>query len=44
MAENILDFDEGYDAFELGEEFDTDKPQAWQDGWLEAAARDGYGE
>jgi len=40
MADNILDFDEGYDAYELGEEFDADKPQAWQDGWLEAANDD----
>lgn len=39
MAGNIIDFDEGYDAFELDEPFDTAKSQAWQDGFF-AAQRD----
>lgn len=43
MADNILDFDEGYDAFEMDEEFDPTKSQAWQDGYF-TAQRDGEDE
>lgn len=40
MADNILDYDEGYDAYELDEAFDPSKPQAWQDGYFDAQAED----
>lgn len=37
MADNILDFDEGYDAYELGEAFDDTKSASWKEGYYEAA-------
>lgn len=46
MPSNILDYDEGYDAYDLGEAFDSDKSQDWQNGYFDAQnddlAADGY--
>lgn len=40
MPSNILDYDEGYDAYELGTEFDPNQSQDWQNGYFDAQADD----
>lgn len=37
MPTNILDYDAGADAYDMGEPFDPDQSQDWQDGYLDAA-------
>lgn len=41
MPSNILDYDAGADAYDLGEAFDPHQSQDWQDGYLDAANDDG---
>lgn len=40
MPKNILAYDEGYDAYELDEEFDPTKCADWQQGYFDAQAED----
>lgn len=40
MPSNMLDYDEGYDAFDMGEPFDDSKSQDWKDGYFDAQADD----
>ena len=40
MPKNMLDYDTGYDAYNMGEPFDADKPKDWQDGYFDAATDD----
>lgn len=41
MTINLLEYDAGYDAYDMGEPFDTDMSVDWQHGYLDAAADDG---
>ena len=40
MSTNILDYDEGYDAFEMDEPFDPSQSKDWQEGYFDAQAAD----
>lgn len=40
MPTNLLEYDEGYDAYELGEEFDPKASPSWQEGYFDAQAND----
>lgn len=40
MPQNILAYDEGYDAYQMDEPFDPAQCQDWQDGYFDAQAED----
>lgn len=38
MPSNMLDYDKGYDAYDMGDPFDATKSQDWQNGYFDAQA------